>query len=59
MAVAVIGGLILSAGLSLRFVPALFSVIEGGKDQLRQQRQWRPGGFLRLVRGKTSAARVV
>jgi len=59
MAVAVIGGLILSTGLSLLFVPSLFSVIEGGKDQLRRLRQWRPGGLLRLVRGKTSAARVV
>ncbi|MCW1932862.1 efflux RND transporter permease subunit [Pararhodobacter zhoushanensis] len=35
MAVAVIGGLLLSTALSLLFVPSVFSVLEGLKDRLR------------------------
>lgn len=35
MAIAVIGGLLLSTALSLVFVPSLFSVMEGLKDRLR------------------------
>ena len=34
MAVAVIGGLLLSTLLSLIFIPSLFSVIEGGRDRV-------------------------
>ncbi|MCA2011261.1 efflux RND transporter permease subunit [Cereibacter sphaeroides] len=35
MAIAVIGGLLLSTALSLLFVPSVFSVMEGLKDRLR------------------------
>jgi len=35
MAVAVIGGLLLSTMLSLLFVPSLFSVIDGLKERIR------------------------
>ncbi|WP_370343935.1 efflux RND transporter permease subunit, partial [Pararhodobacter marinus] len=35
MAIAVIGGLLLSTVLSLLFVPSVFSVMEGLKDRLR------------------------
>jgi hypothetical protein len=36
MAVAVIGGLLLSTVLSLVFVPSLFSVMEGLKTRIRR-----------------------
>ncbi|NIY72090.1 efflux RND transporter permease subunit [Marivivens donghaensis] len=44
MAIAVIGGLLLSTALSLLFVPSLFSVMEGLKDRLRRLLLWGLGG---------------
>ncbi len=49
MAVAVIGGLLLSTALSLLFVPSVFSVMEGLKDRMR-------GLLLRLLGGDPLAA---
>jgi multidrug efflux pump subunit AcrB len=43
MAVAVIGGLLLSTVLSLIFVPSLFSVLEGLKDRLGRVLVWALG----------------
>jgi len=44
MAIAVIGGLLLSTALSLLFVPSVFSVLEGLKDRMRRLLQWMLGG---------------
>ncbi len=44
MAIAVIGGLLLSTALSLLFVPSVFSVLEGLKDRMRALLMWTLGG---------------
>ena len=56
MAVAVIGGLLLSTLLSLLFVPALFSVMEGLKDRLQAGLIWVLGSADRDAHRKTSAS---